>query len=131
MVDYNIGKLVDYLKVKNKYEEMFIIFLVDNGVCVEMYDELGSKVYVWINDFNFSGVVFYGIGWVNVFNMFFYEYKVKFYEGGLVMLLILYYLDFDMYDKGGVFNSFGYIMDVMFILVELSGSIYFDIFYNR
>lgn len=119
------------MKLIGEYENILIIFLVDNGVCVEIYDELGSKFFVLINDFNYGGVVFYGIGWVNVFNILFYEYKVKFYEGGLVILLIVYYLVYFMVSKGGLMKSFGYIMDIMFILVELSGSIYFSCFYDN
>lgn len=129
-VDYNIGKLVDYLKAKDKYEETLIIFLADNGACAEMYDELGSKAYARINDPNFSGAVSYGIGWANASNTPFYEYKVKPYEGGLATPLIVHYPAFALHNQGGVSNSFGHITDVMPTLVELSGSTYPDTFHN-
>ena len=40
-MDQNIGRLVEFLKEKNLYENTIIMFLNDNGACSE-FDMLGS-----------------------------------------------------------------------------------------
>ena len=130
-VDYNIGKLVGYLKSIGEYENTLIIFLADNGACAETYDELGSKSFALINDPNYGGAVSYGIGWANASNTPFYEYKVKPYEGGLATPLIVHYPAYPMASKGGLTKSFGHITDIMPTLVELSGSTYPSRFHDN
>ena len=38
-VDYNVGKLVKYLKETNQFDNTLIMFLSDNGACAEPYHE--------------------------------------------------------------------------------------------
>lgn len=123
-VDYNVGKLVDYLKEKDQLDNTLIIFLADNGACAETYDELGSKDFSLINDPDFSGAVSYGIGWANASNTPFYEYKVKPYEGGMATPLIIHYPKLMNEQKGKITAAKGHITDIMPTLVEVSESTY-------
>lgn len=52
---------------------------------------------VWMGEGVMFGLVdiyvVYGKGWVNVLNMFFWMYKYWVYEGGILILLIVYWLE--------------------------------------
>ena len=41
-VDYNVRKLLDYLKKNRKLDNTLVMFLSDNGACAEPYAELGG-----------------------------------------------------------------------------------------
>lgn len=129
-VDYNVGKLVNYLKAEGRLDNTLIIFLADNGACAETYDELGSRKFSRINDPDFSGAVSYGIGWANASNTPFFEYKVKPYEGGMSTPLILHYPGLIKQQGGKITAAKGHITDIMPTLVELSGSTYPAEFHN-
>lgn len=82
-MDYNIGKLIDYLKVNGKYDNTVIIFLSDNGACAEPMNELGGGKQSDINNPNVCGQPAYGRAWAQVSNTPFRKYKQKVYEGGI------------------------------------------------
>ncbi|MCP9768328.1 arylsulfatase [Lacihabitans sp. LS3-19] len=122
-VDYNVGKVLDYLETSGKLDNTMIIFLADNGACAENYDELGSKDASLINDPDFSGAVSYGIGWANASNTPFFEYKVKPYEGGIATPMIVHYPK-HIKNTGKFTNEIGHLIDLMPTLVEVSGAKY-------
>lgn len=82
-MDYNIGKLISYLKKKNKYDNTLIIFLSDNGACAEPHNELGGGKQKDINNPAVSGHPSYGRAWAQVSNTPFRKYKQRAYEGGI------------------------------------------------
>lgn len=45
-MDYNIGKLIDYLEEEGKLDNTLILFLSDNGACAEPYSEKGFEAQV-------------------------------------------------------------------------------------
>ncbi len=128
-MDYNVGKLLDYLEASNKLENTLIFFLSDNGACAENYDELGSKDFKLINDPDFSGAVSYGIGWANTSNTPFFEYKVKPYEGGIATPMIVHFPN-NLKNQGTFTNEVGHVIDLLPTIVEVTGATYPKKFHN-
>ncbi len=123
-VDYNVGKVLDYLESQKLMDNTMIIFLADNGACAENYHELGSAPHSRINDPNFSGAVSYGIGWANASNTPFFEYKVKPYEGGIATPMIVQSPRLPNNRRGTFTNEVGHLIDFMPTLVAASGASY-------
>ncbi|WP_373513017.1 arylsulfatase [Persicitalea sp.] len=128
-VDYNVGKVLDYLESKKLMDNTMIIFLADNGACAEFYDELGSGPFSYINDPRYSSVS-YGIGWANASNTPFFEYKVKPYEGGIATPMIVHSPKLPKNRQGKFTNEVGHLIDFMPTLVEASGATYPTTFHN-
>lgn len=122
-VDYNVGRLVEYLQQKDELDNTLILFLSDNGGCAEMYDEFGSQPDSLINDPDYSGAVSYGIGWANASNTPFYEYKVKLYEGGISTPLIAHWPKV-IKQKGAIAHQVNYLIDLMPTILEVAGAQY-------
>lgn len=129
-IDYNVGKLIDYLEAKKQLDNTLIFFLADNGACAENYHELGSNPFSRINDPNFSGSVSYGIGWANASNTPFYEYKVKPTEGGVATPLIVHYPKKLKTQQNKLTNQVGHLIDIMPTILEVSGTTYPTTFHN-
>ena len=123
-VDYNVGKVLDYLESKKLMDNTMIIFLADNGACAENYHELGSAPFSRINDPNFSGAVSYGIGWANASNTPFFEYKVKPFEGGIATPMIVHSPRLPKNRQGKFTNQIGHLIDFMPTIVEAAGATY-------
>lgn len=129
-VDYNVGKVLDYLEKRKMMDNTMIIFLADNGACAENYHELGSAPFSRINDPDFSGAVSYGIGWANASNTPFFEYKVKPYEGGIATPMIVYSSELPKNRRGKFTNAIGHLIDFMPTIVEATGATYPTNFHN-
>lgn len=128
-MDYNVGKLLDYLEGSKTLENTIIFFLSDNGACAENYHELGSNDFKLINDPNFGGPVSYGIGWANSSNTPFFEYKVKPYEGGIATPMIAYFPK-NKKNQGSFTNEVGHLIDLMPTIIEVSGATYPKVFHK-
>ena len=123
-IDQNIGKLVETLSEMNKLDNTLIVFLSDNGAYAEPYAEFGGGKFEDINNPAISGAVSYGIGWANMSNTPFYEYKVKSYEGGLSAPFIAYWPQKIRKNVGTMVHTPAYLIDVMPTLIEASGAQY-------
>lgn len=88
-VDYNVRKLLDYLKKNRKLDNTLVMFLSDNGACAEPYAELGGGKVSEINDPACSVFPSYGRAWAQVSNTPFRKYKCRSYEGGISTPLIV------------------------------------------
>ena len=88
-VDYNVGKLLDYLKKNRKLDNTLVMFLSDNGACAEPYAELGGGKVSEINNPACSVFPSYGRAWAQVSNTPFRKYKCRSYEGGISTPLIV------------------------------------------
>ena len=128
-VDYNVGKVLDYLESKKLMDNTMIIFLADNGACAEFYDELGSGPFSYINNPRYSSVS-YGIGWANASNTPFFEYKVKPYEGGIATPMIVHSPKLPKSRQGKFTNEVGHIIDFMPTLAEVGGATYPKTFHD-
>ena len=123
-IDQNIGKLVEMLSKMNQLDNTLIVFLSDNGACAEPYAEFGGGKFEDINNPAISGAVSYGIGWANLSNTPFYEYKVKSYEGGLSAPFIACWPQKIKKSAGEMVHTPAYLIDVMPTLIEAAGTQY-------
>lgn len=91
--DFGVGKVVQVLCENGQFNNIFILFFSDNGVCQE--DLLGLWIiYFFIGEFGgFFFFLVYELFWVNVSNIFYCLFKFFFYEGGMCMLFIVYWLE--------------------------------------
>ena len=101
-MDYNIGRLFEYLKEIDEYDNTIIIFFSDNGP--DAFD-IGTPEYffpknykVWINQTydnslenlgNAYSFVSYGTGWSQVSATPFFGFKGTLWEGGIRTPLII------------------------------------------
>lgn len=92
-MDQNIGRLVDYLKETNQFDNTLILFMSDNGACQEG-GKLGGKtdpfdLATWEGTYG-SGPG-YGEVWANASNTPFRKFKHFTHEGGLSSPLIAHW----------------------------------------
>jgi arylsulfatase len=123
-MDQNLGKLVETLSNLKKLDNTLIIFLSDNGACAEPYMEFGGGKFEAINNPDSSGVISYGIGWANLSNTPFYQYKVQSYEGGISAPFIAYWPNQIKKNAGKIYHTPAYLIDIMPILIEVAGAVY-------
>jgi arylsulfatase len=129
-MDYNIGRLLQVLEERGNLDNTLIIFLSDNGACAESYDEFGSNDDSFINRATFGGAVSYGIGWANVSNTPFFEYKVKSYEGGISAPLIVHWPARMKAPGGSINHTPVQLIDVMPTILDAAGAEYPETFHN-
>jgi arylsulfatase A-like enzyme len=123
-IDQNVGKLISLLSDLKKLNNTLIIFLADNGACAEPYQEFGGGKFEDINNPVVSGSVSYGIGWANLSNTPFYEYKVKSYEGGISAPFIAYWPYKIKNTAGKICHTPASLIDIMPTLIEVAGASY-------
>lgn len=123
-VDYNIGKLVKYLKKTNQLDNTLILFLSDNGACAEPYQEFGGGKQSEINDPEKSGAISYGVGWANLSNTPFRLYKNNATEGGIATPFIAHWPARIKSQKGKITGVTGHILNIMPTIVEATGAQY-------
>ncbi|WP_114778537.1 arylsulfatase [Botryobacter ruber] len=129
-MDYNTGKLLDYLEQTGKLDNTLILFFSDNGACAEPYKELGGKPFAEVNDpFKFWAVS-YGQGWANASNTPFKRFKVETYEGGIATPFIAYWPAGIKAQAGKWYDTPHHIIDIMPTFVELAGTKYPATFHN-
>ena len=125
-LDQNVGKLVETLTQLKKLDNTLIIFLSDNGACAEPYQEFGGGKFEDINNPAISGSVSYGIGWANVSNTPFFEYKVKSYEGGISAPFIASWPNQIKKTIGKVYHTPASLTDIMPTIIDAAGTKYPD-----
>jgi arylsulfatase len=123
-VDYNVGRLISYLKEHGKYDNTLIMFLSDNGACAELYDELGTGKISEINDPSRSDFPSYGRAWAQVSNTPFRKYKCRSYEGGISTPLIVSWKKGLKEKPDRWCRVPGYLPDIMPTILEATGADY-------
>lgn len=123
-LDQNVGKMVQSLSELKKLDNTLIIFLSDNGACAEPYLEFGGGKFEDINNPALSGAVSYGIGWANLSNTPFNEYKVKSYEGGISAPFIACWPDKMKKTAGQVYHTPAGLTDIMPTILDAAGTKY-------
>ncbi len=126
-VDYNVGRLMEYLEATGEADNTLILLLSDNGACAEpMNKELGGGNQELINDPSVSGHPSYGRAWAQCSNTPFRKYKQRAYEGGLATPLIVVWGDkfkSKKRDKNWCHTP-AYLPDIMPTFIEVSGAVY-------
>lgn len=80
-MDQNIGKLVDWLKANQKFDNTLVLFLSDNGACAEG-PPLGRGRFMDPENRNQEHSNSYGKAWANASNTPFRLFKHYAHEGG-------------------------------------------------
>jgi arylsulfatase len=121
-MDYNIGRMIAFLKEQGHLDNTLIFFLSDNGACAEG-GELGWGAKEQINQKDLGGLmVSYGRAWANASNTPHRMFKHYVQEGGIATPLIAHW------PKGIKHNRLvrepGHLIDIMPTVLELSGASY-------
>jgi arylsulfatase A-like enzyme len=122
-LDYNIGRLISYLKEIGEYENTLIVFMADNGAAAEdFYYEDGFKELIRENHTDAyedmgkpNSFISYGKQWAEAGSSPFKYYKGFTTEGGLNVPMII--------SGPGVANE-GHINDSFLTLLDLAPTFY-------
>lgn len=123
-VDYNIGKLVEYLKKTKQLNNTLIMFLSDNGACGEPYTEFGGGQQSEINNPDKWGSISYGLGWANLSNTPYKLYKNNASEGGIRTPFIAHWPKKIKKYKAEFIDAKGHLINIMPTIIEVSGATY-------
>ncbi len=134
-MDYNIGKLLDFLEKRGELENTLIFFLSDNGGCAEPYEDLGGGNFENINDPSKGGAAkdngsSYGTGWANASNTPFRRYKTRLHEGGIATPLIIHWPSGMEAEPGSLTDAPGFVADVMPTILDATGAKYPKTYHN-
>lgn len=129
-LDYHIGRLVDYLKAKDLYDNTLIVFMSDNGAAAEDFYNSGyASSYLrqhYDNSYDNMGKsnswVSYGRGWAEAGSAPFSKYKQYMREGGLVSPLIV--AGPGVNTNGTINSSYLTVMDIAPTFLELGEAQY-------
>lgn len=121
-LDYNIGRLVQYLKDIGEYDNTLFVFLSDNGPDAFEFNETPDKK----NPYPYMGTVnsytAYGPQWAHASSAVNSFYKGYSSEGGIHTPMIIK-MPFQKKD-GAITNSFTTIMDLAPTFLEIAGAKY-------
>jgi arylsulfatase A-like enzyme len=123
-LDYNVGKLIDYLKKKDQFNNTLILFMSDNGASAEPYLELGGRPQAEVNDPLKFWQVSYGVGWASVSDMPFKKWKNTTYEGGTSAPFIASWPDKLTQNTGGLNFLPYHVIDLMPTVLEAAEAKY-------
>ncbi|KAK5175744.1 uncharacterized protein LTR77_000883 [Saxophila tyrrhenica] len=133
-IDVNLGKVFDYLKSIDKFDDTFIIFMSDNGAegaAYEAFPVMGPNLMSIIDAYYDNSVenigqpnsfVWYGPRWAAASTAPSRMYKMWSTEGGIKVPLVVHYPGFDKQKQGGeLIRSFATVMDLCPTILELAG----------
>lgn len=123
-MDYNIGKLIDYLRNKGQLENTLIIFLSDNGACAEPYSETGFGTIADINNQQNWVQPSYGKPWAMVSNTPYRKYKRRAYEGGIAAPLIFSWPKQTQQYASQLRDNICHVTDLMATFIDVAGATY-------
>lgn len=121
-MDYNIGRLVTYLKEIDEYDNTFFVFLSDNGPDVFEFNETPNKLdpYPYMGTAN--SYTAYGPQWAHACSAVNSFYKGYSAEGGIHCPMIIK-MPFQKEGRG-IATAFCTVMDLAPTILDLAGSSY-------
>lgn len=122
-MDYNVGRVLDYLEESGEMDNTLVIFFSDNGACAEPYSETGF-MNEGINAMDSWVSPSYGKPWAQVSNTPFRKYKVRSYEGGVSTCFIMSWPDKFKRYHGQIRRNTAFLPDIMATFVDVSGAEY-------
>jgi len=123
-MDYNVGRIIDYLEKTGQKENTLIVFFSDNGGCAEPYSETGFGTIADINKHTSWVAPSYGKPWAQVSNTPFRKYKVRAYEGGISTAFIMSWPErFSAYNNQ-IRNNICFLPDIMATFIDAGQGTY-------
>lgn len=121
-LDYNIGRLVQYLKEIGEYDNTLIVFLSDNGPDVFEFNETSDKLDPYPYMGTTESFIAYGPQWAHASSAVNRLYKGYSAEGGIHSPLIV---KMPFQQKGtGIVTAFTTIMDLAPTFLDLADGTY-------
>ena len=118
-MDQNIGRLIEDLKRKERYDNTIIMFLNDNGACAEN-DMLGTGPKEQLET-KIGYLLSYGKAWANASNTPYRSYKHWVHEGGIGTPFIVHWpRGISTNLKGSTINQYGFLPDIMATCLDLA-----------
>jgi arylsulfatase len=121
-LDYNIGRLIQYLKEIEEYENTFFVFSSDNGPDVFDLNETPDKLNPYPYMGTFNSFIAYGPQWAHASSAVNSFYKGYSAEGGIHCPLIVK-MPLQQ-EKKGIATAFTTIMDLAPTFLDLAGAAY-------
>ncbi len=130
-MDQGIGRLIEALKKRGRFDNTLILFLSDNGGSDEVIQGQQTRHGNFARGGTSPEVMpgpadtyaSYGRPWANASNTPFRLYKKWNHEGGIATPLIAHW-PAGITDKGGIRHQPGHVIDLMATVVDLSGAEY-------
>lgn len=119
VVDQNIGRLVNYLKKKDLFENTLFLFCADNGGC-PFERTRGRHLKPWDPKSYWT----YDASWANAGNVPFRLYKQNQHEGGIASPLIVHWPNGLKTKLGTVTRQPAHLIDFMATFLDLAGAKY-------
>ena len=125
IMDQGIGRVIETLKKQGQFDNTIIIFLSDNGGCMQPISRGESNA---IENFGTEkSFESYGEPWANVSNTPFRNYKKWEHEGGVATPLIIHWPE-GFKAKGELRDQTGHVIDFMPTLLEIANIDYPEVF---
>jgi len=128
-LDYNIGRLVQYLKDIGEYDNTLFVFLSDNGPSSLDLNETPDKLNPYPYMGTINSFVAYGSQWAHASSAVNSLYKGYSAEGGIHGPMIIK-MPFQQEDNG-IDTAFTTIMDIAPTFLDLAGSKYPSVYKGR
>lgn len=118
-IDQNIGRLVQFLKQYDQFDQTLILLCSDNGACP--FDRTrGKDKAPW----DPASYWCYDVGWAHVGNTPFRWYKQNQHEGGISSPLIVHWPEGLTAVPGSVSHQPGHLIDLLPTCMEVAGADY-------
>ena len=117
-LDQNIGRLTEYLKSTNQFDNTLILFLSDNGACP--YERLRTEVMV---PGGVESDIAYDSRWANMCNTPLRLYKQYAHQGGTLTPMIAHW-PAGIQARGDLCHFPSHLVDIMPTVAELAGTKY-------
>ena len=119
-LDQTVGRAVEALKKKGRYENTLIVFLSDNGSSAEEVAQTGIAGRGVDEPGSYFSA---GLPWANAANTPFRKYKMWTHEGGVATPLIAHW-PAGIAKPGRIVREPGHVIDLMPTFLEVAGAAY-------
>jgi arylsulfatase len=130
-MDWNIGRVVDYLRQQGQLDNTFILFMSDNGAegaLLEAFPKFGPQLLTYLNQHydnsldnigRANSYVWYGPNWAQVATAPSRLFKAFTTEGGIRVPALVHYPQLPL--KGQISHGFATVMDITPTILDLAG----------
>jgi arylsulfatase len=119
VVDQSVGRLVDFLKDKDLFDNTLILFCSDNGGCP--FERTRGR---YLKPWDPKSYWTYDASWAHACNTPFRLYKQNQHEGGISSPLIVHWPDGLKTERGAITHQPGHLIDFMATFIEVTGATY-------